>query len=73
MGNVRFWHLTDNQTAPAFARYWTKADNGGFRPYGPKWTSRLDEKPVSDCNALALNGVALLLRFGYNFFNDPVH
>jgi hypothetical protein len=34
---------------------------------------RLDGKLVSDCNALALNGVALLLRFGYNFFNDPVH
>src|ERR1035437_191462 len=28
--NVRFWHIADNSVAPAFVRYWTKADNGGF-------------------------------------------
>ena len=26
MVNVRYWHLTDNSIAAAFARYWTKAD-----------------------------------------------
>ena len=25
MVNVRYWHLTDNSIAAAFARYWTKA------------------------------------------------
>jgi hypothetical protein len=30
--NVCFWHLADNQVAPAFARFWTKADKGGFWP-----------------------------------------
>jgi hypothetical protein len=29
---VADWHLADNPTAPAFVRFWTKADNGGFRP-----------------------------------------
>ena len=24
--NVRYWHLADNPTAPAFVRFWTKAD-----------------------------------------------
>jgi hypothetical protein len=24
--NVRYWHLTDNQTAPTFVCFWTKAD-----------------------------------------------
>jgi len=24
--NGRFWHLADNPTAPAFVRFWTKAD-----------------------------------------------
>ena len=28
--NVRYWHLTDNPVAPAFVRYWTKADIGGI-------------------------------------------
>jgi hypothetical protein len=23
-----FWHLADNQVAPAFVRFWTKADKG---------------------------------------------
>ena len=27
-GNVRCWHLTDNQTVPAFVRYWS---NSGHR------------------------------------------
>jgi len=30
--NVCYWHLADNTTAPAFVRYWTKADKGGFWP-----------------------------------------
>jgi hypothetical protein len=30
--DARFWHLADNPTAPAFVRYWTKADNRGFWP-----------------------------------------
>ncbi|MGB8430531.1 MAG: hypothetical protein WCE72_11965, partial [Pseudolabrys sp.] len=39
--DVRFGHLADNQTAPAFVRYWTKADKGAFwqgtaRPLCPK-------------------------------------
>jgi hypothetical protein len=28
--DARFWHLADNPTAPAFVRYWTKADKAGF-------------------------------------------
>jgi hypothetical protein len=24
--DVRLWHLADNPVAPAFVRYWTKAD-----------------------------------------------
>jgi hypothetical protein len=32
--NVRYWHLADNPTAPAFVRYWTEADKVGFWP-GP--------------------------------------
>jgi hypothetical protein len=24
--HVRYWHLADNAAAPAFVRYWTKAD-----------------------------------------------
>lgn len=31
-GNVRYWHLADNPTAPVFVRYWTKADKGEFQP-----------------------------------------
>ena len=31
--DVRSWlHLADNPIAPAFVRFWTKADNGGFWP-----------------------------------------
>jgi hypothetical protein len=30
MADVRFWHLTDNPTAPMFVRYWTRADNRQF-------------------------------------------
>ena len=30
--NVCFWHLADNLTAPAFVRFWTKADKIGFSP-----------------------------------------
>ena len=26
--DVRYWYLTDNSTAAAFVRYWTKADIG---------------------------------------------
>jgi len=26
----RDWHLADNSAAPAFVRFWTRADNGGF-------------------------------------------
>ena len=26
-GNVRCWHLTDNQTVPAFVRYWRGLDS----------------------------------------------
>jgi hypothetical protein len=29
---VCLWHLADNPTAPAFVRYWTKADKAGFGP-----------------------------------------
>jgi hypothetical protein len=29
---VAYWHLADNPAAPAFVRFWTKADNGGFWP-----------------------------------------
>jgi hypothetical protein len=32
VANVRLWHLADNPVAPAFVRYWTKADNSGFSP-----------------------------------------
>jgi len=28
--NVCFWHLTDNLTAAAFVRFWTKADKTAF-------------------------------------------
>jgi hypothetical protein len=28
----RKWHLADNRTAPAFVRFRTKADKGGFWP-----------------------------------------
>ena len=28
--NVRYWHLTDNQTTPAFVRSWTTADKVEF-------------------------------------------
>ena len=30
--DVRSWHPADNPTAPAFVRYWTKADIAGFWP-----------------------------------------
>jgi hypothetical protein len=30
--NVCFWHKADKPTKPAFVRFWTKADNGGFWP-----------------------------------------
>jgi hypothetical protein len=32
MADVCLWHLADNQTAPSFVRFWTKADNGRFWP-----------------------------------------
>jgi hypothetical protein len=31
-GERLFWHKADNPTVPAFVRYWTKADKGGFWP-----------------------------------------
>jgi len=30
--NVAYWHIADNPIAPAFVRFWTKADKGGFWP-----------------------------------------
>jgi hypothetical protein len=30
--DVAYWHLADNPTAPAFVRYWIRADNRGFSP-----------------------------------------
>jgi hypothetical protein len=30
--HVRSWHLADNPVAPAFVRYWTKADKTRFWP-----------------------------------------
>ena len=30
--DVRYWHLADNPVAPAFVRYWTKADKTRFWP-----------------------------------------
>src|SRR5450755_2571879 len=27
---VAYWHKADNPVAPAFVRFWTKADKGGF-------------------------------------------
>jgi hypothetical protein len=30
--DVGYWHLADIPAVPAFVRYWTKADNGGFLP-----------------------------------------
>jgi hypothetical protein len=32
LASVCFWHKADNPTVPAFVRYWTKADKGGFWP-----------------------------------------
>src|ERR1039457_126395 len=32
LGAVHTWHLADNPVAPAFVRFWTKADKGGFWP-----------------------------------------
>jgi hypothetical protein len=34
LSNVCFWHLADNSAAPTLVRFWTKADNAGFRPGG---------------------------------------
>jgi hypothetical protein len=31
------WHLADKVAAPAFVRYWTKADNGGFSRGERRW------------------------------------
>jgi hypothetical protein len=28
--NVRYWHLVDNPTAPAFVRYWSNSDMCGI-------------------------------------------
>ena len=28
--NVAYWHKADNPVAPAFVRFWTKADKGWF-------------------------------------------
>jgi predicted DNA-binding ribbon-helix-helix protein len=30
--DVAYWHLADIPAAPAFVRFWTKADKGGFWP-----------------------------------------
>jgi hypothetical protein len=41
---VRSWHIADNSVAPAFVRFWTKADillilaGGGLSAKGPKRT-----------------------------------
>jgi hypothetical protein len=28
--DVRYWHKADNPTAPAFVRFWNKANIAGF-------------------------------------------
>jgi hypothetical protein len=30
--HVCTWHLADNSAAPAFVRFWTRADKGGVTP-----------------------------------------
>jgi hypothetical protein len=30
--DVAYWHLANNPVAPAFVRYWTKADKAEFSP-----------------------------------------
>jgi hypothetical protein len=30
--DVGYWHFADKPPAPADVRFWTKADNDGFRP-----------------------------------------
>jgi hypothetical protein len=64
VADVRYWHLADNPTAPAFVRYWGNRGHRGCKQSRPHTTPKKEAPVVLGTARASVNVAAIHPLFG---------